>query len=485
MEFSQPYLDLGERFYQRSEPTPVASPKLFLWNSELAERLQLPAELQGDSETLAKLFSGNTLLPGSTPIAAAYAGHQFGNFNPQLGDGRAHLLGVLSDRQGQEFDLQLKGSGPTPFSRGGDGRCAIGPAAREFIMSQAMTALGVPTTECLAVVSTGEPVYRDTAVPGAVVTRVASSHVRVGTFQYFAAQDDQQSLNALCNYTIKKHFPTILQQPKQRYALLLEQVIDKQIQLVVEWMRVGFIHGVMNTDNCAIAGDTIDYGPCAMMGSYQPNTVYSSIDRSGRYAFGNQPTITHWNMTRFAECLLSLVEQDPDHSRQQLEVLIADFPARFSRSYYTMLAGKFGLTENDSDAERKLFDSLLDLFSEHKLDYTLTFNRFGQALTDANIAAQLTSQLGPAFVSWQQTVTQQQRSPESTQQAMAQYNPQVIPRNHHVEAVLRECEQTGKADAAEHFLAVLRSPYSETADMHRYQDIAADRDRSYQTFCGT
>jgi len=485
MEFSQPYLDLGEAFYQRSHPTPVASPQVFLWNAELAQRLQLPSELQSDSEALANLFSGSTLLPGSTPVAAAYAGHQFGTFNPQLGDGRAHLLGALSDSQGQVFDLQLKGSGPTPYSRGGDGRCAIGPALREFIMSQAMVGLGVPSTECLAVVSTGEPVYRDSAVPGAVVTRVARSHLRVGTFQYFAAQDDQQSLAALCDYTIKKHFPSILQQPEQRYALLLEQVIDRQIELVVQWMRVGFIHGVMNTDNCAIAGDTIDYGPCAMMGTYQPNTVYSSIDRMGRYAFGNQPTITHWNMTRFAECLLSLVEQDPDHSREQLEALIADFPARFSRSYYAMLAGKFGLTASDNKAQQTLIDSLLDQFAEHSLDYTLTFNRFGQALTDATIAAQLASQLGAAFISWQQIIAQQQRSVESTKQAMAQFNPLVIPRNHHVEAVLRECEDTGKADAAQRFIAVLRSPYSETVDIGRYQDNATDGDSGYQTFCGT
>ncbi|MFT5578068.1 MAG: hypothetical protein ACI9WS_000820 [Paraglaciecola psychrophila] len=485
MEFSQPYLDLGERFYQRSEPSPVAAPSLLLFNNELAERLQLSAELRADSEALAELFSGNTLLPGSTPVAAVYAGHQFGNFNPQLGDGRAHLLGALSNSSGQVFDLQLKGSGQTPYSRGGDGRCAIGPAIREFIMSQSMLALRVPTTECLAVVGTGEPVYRDGAVPGAVVTRVASSHLRVGSFQYFAAKDDQQSLDTLCNYAIKKHFPAILQQPQQRYTLLLEAVIDRQIALVVEWMRVGFIHGVMNTDNCAISGDTIDYGPCAMMGVYQPNTVYSSIDRMGRYAFGNQPTITHWNMTRFAECLLQLVERDPDHSREQLEALLSDFPARFSRRYYTMLAAKFGLTTSDSEKHKPLIDSLLAQFAAKAMDYTLTFNDLGEALTNPAIAAQMESKLGAVFGSWQQTLAQQEDSNEMIKQSMADQNPLVIPRNHHLEAVLRECEQTASADAAEQFLSVLRSPYKNTAHTGLYQDVAADGDSSYQTFCGT
>jgi len=310
MMFSNSYTQLGETFFQKIKPTPVSDPALFLWNDELAETLPVAKHLSADFEEMANVFSGNKILSGSEPIALAYAGHQFGNFVAQLGDGRAHLLGEVIDTKGVRKDIQLKGSGPTTFSRNGDGRCALGPAIREFIMGESMHALGVTTSRSLAVTTTGEQVYRETIQPGAVVTRIASSHLRVGTFEYFAARDNYQAVETLSDYAIERHYPDLNEAGNQRFELLLSSVIEKQIQLIVEWLRVGFIHGVMNTDNTTIAGETIDYGPCAMLGIYDPKTVFSSIDRQGRYAFGNQPTIAQWNMARFAETLLPLVSSD-------------------------------------------------------------------------------------------------------------------------------------------------------------------------------
>ncbi len=315
-----------------------------MWNSSLAEQLMIPNELKHDSVALAQAFSGNSIMPGSEPIATVYAGHQFGSFVPQLGDGRAHLLGEVLDQFGQRWDIQLKGSGRTSFSRGGDGRCALGPAVREFIMSEAMKALGIPTTRCLAVVTTGETVFRETTLPGAVVTRVASSHLRIGTFQFFAARGDHQALKTLCNYTIERHYPELQEEGQNQYVSFINKVIERQIQLVVEWMRVGFIHGVMNTDNTSLSGETIDYGPCAMMGIYDPQTVYSSIDTMGRYAFGNQPDILQWNIARFAECLLPLINADRNKAVDQVGPVIAEFPDRFEKEYMKMMGKKLGLT---------------------------------------------------------------------------------------------------------------------------------------------
>ncbi|MDX8396631.1 MAG: YdiU family protein, partial [Mariprofundaceae bacterium] len=331
MKLSNSYQSLGESFYKESSPTSFENPQLFLWNESLANDLMIANTLQADSGALAAYFSGQRLIDGSKPIAMAYAGHQFGHFVPQLGDGRAHLLGDISDKQGKRWDIQLKGSGQTPFSRGGDGRCALGPALREFIMSEAMHALGVPTTRCLAIVTTGETVFRNQDEPGAVVTRVASSHIRVGTFQYFAAKNDVESLQRLCDYTIECHFPELMKQDGDKPTLLLQSVIQKQITLLVEWMRVGFIHGVMNTDNTHLGGETIDYGPCAMMGKYDPATVFSSIDKMGRYAFGNQSKMMQWNMARFAECLLPLVDSDQDKAVNLLLPIIEGISSQFEQ----------------------------------------------------------------------------------------------------------------------------------------------------------
>ncbi len=484
MQFSNTYVNLGERFYQKSQPTPVQSPNLFLFNTAIAERLQMQESLLNDRDALAQYLSGNRLFEGAAPIACAYAGHQFSSFNPQLGDGRAHLLGELTDREGRLWDLQLKGSGPSAYSRSGDGRCALGPAIREFIMSEAMKALGVPTTECLAVVTSGETVYRKGPLPGAIVTRVASSHVRVGNFQYFAARGDTDSLRLLRDYCIARHFPEIDRLEGDRSVLLLDKAIERQIELVVQWMRVGFIHGVMNTDNTAISGDTIDFGPCAMLGVYRANTVYSSIDATGRYAFGNQGNIAQWNMARFAESLLPLHDQNDASIREEMQALINGFAARFSHSYTKMMAGKLGFIDY-RDNDHLIAESIMEQLSEQKMDYTDSFDLLTRALTDETASEKLSTALGASFEQWKNRVLDQDISREDLYNTMRTYNPVLIPRNHHVEAVLKTCEESGESTAAEAFLEVLRQPYVLTENTPAFQTVAEDYDQSYQTFCGT
>ena len=484
MNFSNTYTCLDEIFYEKTRPTPVRNPRLFLWNSSMAEQLMIPNELKHDSVALAQAFSGNQILPGSEPIATAYAGHQFGHFAPQLGDGRAHLLGEVFDQFGQRWDIQLKGSGRTLFSRGGDGRCALGPAVREFIMSEAMKALGVPTTRCLAVVTTGEPVFRDTTLPGAVVTRLASSHLRIGTFQLFAARGDHQALKTLCDYTIERHYPELQEEGANKYLLFVDKVIERLIRLVVEWMRVGFIHGVMNTDNISLCGETIDYGPCAMMGIYDPETVYSSIDTQGRYAFGNQPDIMQWNIARLAECLLPLINADKNKAIDKVEAIITEFPVRFKQVYMKMMGKKLGLTSFQQEDQKLLF-SVLDQLKKRRMDYTVTFDLLTKSLMSEVAVSQMKNELEECFDLWQKRINEQAATSQEVQELMRQYNPVVIPRNHHVEAVIQECEQTGKVTLAEKFLQVLRSPYEELAQTSQYQDPPSNGDEDYETFCGT
>lgn len=484
MKFSNSYTKLDEVFYERTRPTPVRAPSLFLWNYTLAERLMIPNELKQDPVALAQAFSGNHIISGSEPIATAYAGHQFGSFVPQLGDGRAHLLGEVLDQFGHRWDIQLKGSGRTSFSRGGDGRCAIGPAVREFIMSEAMNALGVPTTRSLAVVTTGETVYRETPLPGAVLTRVASSHVRIGTFEFFAARGNHQALKTLCNYTIGRHYPALQEEGPDSYVPLINKFIEKQIQLVVEWMRVGFIHGVMNTDNTALSGETIDYGPCAMMGIYDPQTVYSSIDRMGRYAFGNQPKIIHWNIARFAECLLPLIDADRNGAIDQVGPLIAELPDRFENEYMKMMGKKLGMTSLKQE-DQKLIVSVLNRLKDRRLDYTVTFDLLTKSLMSEAAASQMNNELEEIFGLWQERLCEQHEASHKVQERMRQHNPVVIPRNHHVEEVIKECEETGRVTLADKFLQVLRSPYEELTQTAEYQDPPSDGDKNYKTFCGT
>ncbi|WP_416306565.1 protein adenylyltransferase SelO [Neptunicella sp. SCSIO 80796] len=484
MNFDNSYMQLGESFYQQIRPTPVSQPKLLLWNQPLADTLGMAESVQQDNHLLAQYFSGNKLPEGAESIALAYAGHQFGHFNPQLGDGRAHLLGEIIDTQNVRRDIQLKGSGPTHFSRQGDGRCALAPALREYIMSEAMHALGVPTTRSLAVVASGETVYRERPQPGAIVTRVASSHIRVGTFQYFAARNNMSALEALVDYSIQRHFAHTDLRDENKILRFMQQVMQRQINLMVEWMRIGFIHGVMNTDNTAISGETIDFGPCAMLGVYHPGTVYSSIDRQGRYAFGNQPLIAQWNMARLAEALLPLIDRDQQKALKQIEPLVHDFSHQFEQAYFAMLSKKAGLT--DANAESiEMVQHLLTAMQTLELDYTQTFNRLTDSLKDESIASALQQQLGDWYQQWRTKLEQTDDNLEHQSLLMRQYNPLVIPRNHHMEAVLSECIDTGSMQAAEQFLQVLRSPYSPTQYTAQYQDLPADNDRYYQTFCGT
>jgi len=484
MTFSNSYIHLGEVFYQTIRPKPVRDPKLFLWNNVLAEELGLPDKLSLSKENRARLFAGNDLLPGLEPIALAYAGHQFGNFVPQLGDGRAHLLGETRDRLGGIRDIQLKGSGPTSFSRNGDGRCALGPAIREFVMSEAMHALGVPSSRSLAVVTTGEEVYRETPQPGAVVTRVASSHLRVGTFEYFAVRKNHGALKKLADYAISRHYPEIEASGPERYLLLLEKVIQRQIELVTEWLRVGFIHGVMNTDNTAISGETIDFGPCAMMGPYHPETVFSSIDRQGRYAYGNQPAIAQWNMARFADTLLPLINSDEQLAIDAASSLIADFSDQFKERYLQMMTDKLGLAE-PSTKDNELILGLLSRMEQQQLDYTITFDRLTRSFSSESDEPTMGEELGDWYRQWKLMLENQPDTMEEIQERMRRANPLVIPRNHHMENVILTCIERGEADAAEEFVEVLSSPYTKTDNTWIFQDAPEDADEGYQTFCGT
>ena len=484
MKFSNSYIHLGDAFYQRVLPTPVPKPELLFWNDKLAENLQISESLQNNAVLKAQFFSGNQLPEDAESIALAYCGHQFGHLSPQLGDGRAHLIGEVLDQKNHRFDIQLKGSGPTAFSRQGDGRCALGPAIREYIMSEAMYFLAVPTSRCLAVVTTGESVSRETLKPGAVVTRVASSHIRVGTFQYFAIRNDIASLTALLDYAINRHYPEINIAPENKAVQFLEVVIAKQIALVVEWMRVGFIHGVMNTDNVAISGETIDFGPCAMIGIYDPHTVYSSIDTKGRYAYGNQPNITLWNMTRLAECLLPLISNDEKAAIAIVEPLLMQFNQQFEHAYFKMLANKLGLTEI-APSDQIFIAELLEIMKNKRLDYTQLFTDLTQSLDDDNLAHKLKDKLGDWYDRWKVYSGASQENMNIAKALMQTNNPVVIPRNHHVESILKACEETGNTQAADDFLTVLRSPYNEITNTIHYQDVPMDDDRNYRTFCGT
>lgn len=475
MKFDNSYYRLGAEFYQQIKPTPVGDPTLFLWNSALAQRLELENLLHSRAEYY---FSGNELISGSQPLAQVYAGHQFGGFNPQLGDGRAHLLGEIVSTDKKRWDIQLKGSGQTRFSRRGDGRCALKPALREYIMSEAMYALGVPTTRTLAVVSSGEFLHREGMEPGAIVTRIASSHIRVGTFQYFAMRGDIESLSRLLDYTIERHFPEIAHKEGQKVLLFLQCVIDKQIETLVHWMRVGFIHGVLNTDNTAISGETIDYGPCAMLGQYHPETVYSSIDQHGRYCFGNQPAIIQWNMARLAECFIPLLGADRSASISQLEKLILSMTDQYKKAYYQMMAQKLGIVSGESQA---LVDHLLNEMQQNKLDYTQTFSLLTEYVGKQQIDTIGLSQTW--LEKWFNRVNT--ADPEASHQVMVQSNPIIIPRNHHVERVLERCKESGCNQAALDYLKALESPYCKTANTAHFQDLPLDGDANYQTFCGT
>ena len=479
--FTNTYAQLPERLFARLAPTPVAAPRMLQLNLPLAEALGLDPEALSRPEGVAML-AGNLVPPGADPIAQAYAGHQFGHFNPQLGDGRAILLGEVIGRDGQPRDLQLKGSGRTPWSRGGDGRAGIGPVLREYLISEAMHALGIPTTRSLAAVATGEEIFREVPVWGAVLTRVASSHLRVGTFQYFAARRDVEALRTLADYALARHYPGA-----EGAAGLLAGVVSRQAQLVAQWLLVGFIHGVMNTDNCAISGETIDYGPCAFMDAYDPETVFSSIDHAGRYRYGHQPRIVQWNLARLAEALLPLLSEDEDQAVGLAQDILAGFADQFQAAWRAGLSRKLGLT-TPQDGDDALAQGLLQAMQAGKADFTLGFRHLAEAavgdttpLRDQFLGA---AALEAWLPQWQARLAAEPVAPEQRRAAMQRTNPAVIPRNHLVEEALAAAAEGDDLGPFEALLAVVRQPFVAPEDP-RYAQPAADGMPGYQTFCGT
>jgi uncharacterized protein YdiU (UPF0061 family) len=487
--FENTYARLPERFYARLDPAPVAAPRLIRLNVELARTLGLDPDALASARGV-EILAGNRVAEGAEPLALAYAGHQFGSFVPQLGDGRAILLGEVMARDGARYDIQLKGSGPTPFSRGGDGRAALGPVLREYIVSEAMAALGVPTTRALAAVTTGEPVLRETALPGAVLTRVAASHLRVGTFQYFAARGDTDGIRRLADYAIARHYPEAAL-AKQPYRALLDGVIARQAHLVAQWMLVGFIHGVMNTDNTSISGETIDYGPCAFMETYDPATVFSSIDHQGRYAYANQPLAAHWNLMRLAEALLPVLEQETGSEEAALASAIealAAFEPHFEAARNAGLRRKLGLfTEREGDAG--LAEELLERMSANRADFTLTFRRLCDAAAapegDGGVRALFADP--DAYDSWASAWRRRlHEEPEQARAAaMRAVNPAFIPRNHLVAAALDAAVLRQDLQPFEELLDVVSRPYEDRPNLERYAAPARPEECVRQTFCGT
>jgi uncharacterized protein YdiU (UPF0061 family) len=475
--FDNTYSKLSNTFKENIKPTPVHDPALVILNEELASTLNLDFS-KTDKKKLAEIFSGNSIPEETNTIAQAYAGHQFGHFT-MLGDGRAVLLGEHLVNNDNRFDIQFKGSGRTSFSRGGDGRAALGPMLREYIISEAIHSLNIPTTRSLAVVKTGEKVVRENLLQGAILTRVASSHLRVGTFQYIAATQNIENLNTLVNYTINRHFPEI-KTSNSKALDLLNLVMEKQCLLVINWMRVGFIHGVMNTDNMAISGETIDYGPCAFMDHYDPKTVFSSIDKFGRYAFSNQPPITKWNLARFAECLIPLIDKNEDTAIKLATNLIDNFQKIYEDKWLNMMRDKLGLFGEDKN-DKKLINDLFNWMEKNKADYTNTFCNLMDINSDEIYK-------NNDFLDWKNEWKKRSELNDSTKEKqsklMKSNNPIVIPRNHKVEEALAEADK-GSLDKMKKLLAILKNPYDNQNNIEEYQTAAPLSKDKYQTFCGT
>jgi len=488
--FDNSYARLPERFYRRLNPIPVLEPRLIKLNVALANQLGLDPDALATPDGFA-ILAGNRVAEGSEPLAIAYAGHQFGQFVPQLGDGRANLLGEVMGRDGVRYDIQLKGSGQTPFSRRGDGRAALGPVLREYIVSEAMAALGVPTTRALAAVTTGERVFREAVLPGAVLTRIAASHLRVGTFQYFAAQGDTDGLRQLAQYAIERHYPD-LTKAERPYRALLDRVIARHASLVAQWMNLGFIHGVMNTDNTSISGETLDYGPCAFMEAYDPATVFSAIDQQGRYAYGNQPRIALWNLMRLAEALLHLLQHEQGSQEAALATAneaLAEFPALYEAALLSGLRRKLGLlTEHDEDLT--LAEDFLTLMTAQRADFTSTFRRLNDAATEAGRDAARELFHDPAAYDawsarWHARLAAESTSAEARMAAMRLANPVYIPRNHLVEAAIQAAVDGQDYEPFEKLLEVVTEPYDEKPGLEEYARPARAEEQVSQTFCGT
>jgi uncharacterized protein YdiU (UPF0061 family) len=487
--FDNTYARLPEQFYARVNPTAVRAPRLVRVNRDLAAVLGLDADALASAEGV-EVLAGNRVAEGSEPLAMAYAGHQFGNFVPQLGDGRANLLGEVVGRDGVRYDLQLKGSGRTPFSRGGDGRAAIGPVLREYIVSEAMAAMGVPTTRALAAVLTGQPVMRETELPGAVLTRVAKSHLRVGSFEYFAARRDIEAIRMLADYAIARHYPSA-SGAERPYRAFLDGVVTRQAELVARWMGLGFIHGVMNTDNTSISGETIDYGPCAFMEAYDPATVFSSIDRAARYAYGNQPRIMLWNLTRLAEALLPVLgleagsqEAAVASAQESLEA----FAAQYETAFLAEFRRKLGMFEEREEDEALVHD-LLERMAAGKAEFTLTFRRLCDAASgsDAALRSLFADPAGwDAWAArWRSRIAEESATAEVRSAAMRRVNPAYIPRNHLVEAALDAAAEREDFGPFEELLGVVTKPFEERDGLERFAAPAKPEEAVRWTFCGT
>ena len=484
--FDNSYARLPDDFHAHVLPTPVAAPRLLALNEKLAAELGLDALALASAEGIGML-AGNRLPPQAEPIAMAYSGHQFGHFNPQLGDGRAILLGEIVTPSGARRDIQLKGAGPTPFSRRGDGRAALGPVIREYIVSEAMQALGVPTTRSLAAVATGEYVLREEALPGAVLTRVAASHIRVGTFEFFASRGDKAGLQTLADYVIARHYPHLAEE-KEKYEQLFAAIVERQARLVAQWMHLGFIHGVMNTDNMTVSGETIDYGPCAFMEAYHPSTVFSFIDRQGRYAYANQPSIAQWNLARLAECLM-LVFTDEAAAPERANAALSNFKTHFQSAYLAGLRRKIGLFETQ-EHDTALLTDLFERMGQNEADFTLTFRRLCTCAQDTTADAGVATLFKDpsAFAGfaekWRSRLSQENMDGAKRAQAMRQVNPAFIPRNHRVE----EAIAAAMKDDLQPFQTlnrILEKPYDDQPDFKDYLLPARPEELVTQTFCGT
>ena len=488
--FDNSYARLPQTFFARVNPTPVRAPRLIKVNDELARFLGIDPDALKTPEGAA-ILAGNHVAEGSEPLAMAYAGHQFANFVPQLGDGRANLLGEVVAQDGRRYDVQLKGSGPTPFSRRGDGRAALGPVLREYVVSEAMHTMGVPTTRALAAVLTGEAVVREEMLPGGVLTRVAASHLRVGTFEYFAAREDKESLRTLADFATRRHDPEAKNQPKP-YRALLQGITTRQAELIARWLSLGFIHGVMNTDNTSISGETIDYGPCAFLEAYHPATVFSAIDRNGRYAFGNQPGIMVWNLSRLAETLLPLMEEEEGSHEAALAAayeVLNTFAPTLEKAHLAMLRAKLGLT-TEQDGDAALAKDLLDRMAAQRADFTLTFRRLADAVEQSNTTPVRRFFADPAeFDSWAERwrdrLASEPVSPQARAASMRRASPIYIPRNHLVQEVIDAAVLRQDFEPFEDLLSVLADPFTERPGLDRYALPAAPHQVVTQTFCGT
>ena len=466
--FDNSYARLPPRFFQRVKPTPVGSPDLIAVNRALAAELGIDADM-----LTAAILSGSEVPDGAEPLAMAYAGHQFGHFVPQLGDGRAILLGEVVDRHGRRRDIQLKGSGLTAFSRRGDGRAALGPVLREYLVSEAMATFGIPTTRALAAVTTGERVFREMPEPGGVLTRVAASHIRVGTFQYFAARNDIEAIRDLADHAIARHYPDAAQ-AENPYLAFFDKVIAAQAALIARWLLVGFIHGVMNTDNCAISGETIDFGPCAFMDDFDPDKVFSSIDQNGRYAYSNQARIGRWNLTRLAECLLPLFAEGEEEAVAAAEAALERYEGLFQTAYVTGLRGKLGLmTEQEGDLD--LAQGFLQAMAESGADFTLSWRRLCDGQFDDE----------EWLSRWRARLAEEGGDPAERQASMRRHNPAIIPRNHRIEAVIRAAVDRNDFAPFREMQEALADPFSDRPAFAFYEQPPQPEERVLQTFCGT